>query len=244
MTKIVHPYAHRLGIIRDWKSRWFAADPRKYREFLRVDASIRALLMKRFKSAHVSGIEIERSQKALRVAIHTARPGMVIGRSGESATKIKKDVIQMLKSMGLMSVPTLALDIVEIRSPEANAAVVAAMVVESLEKRMPFRRVLKQTIEKVMANREVLGVRIQVSGMLGAGSMSRVENLKKGRIPLQTIRADVDYAHDEANLPLGKIGVKAWIYRGDIFADRSATKDTRGAMHDHRPQRRAPQVTN
>lgn len=240
MTKIVHPYAHRLGVIRDWKSRWFAADPKKYREFLRVDASIRAMLMKRLKSAHVSGVEIERSQKALRVQIHTARPGMVIGRSGESATKLKKDLVQMLRSMHLSSVPTLALDIVEIRSPESNSAVVAAMVVEGMEKRMPFRRVMKQTIDKVMANREVLGVRIQVSGMLGAGSMSRTENLKKGRIPLQTIRADVDYAHDEANLPLGKIGVKVWIYRGDIFADRKASTEPRGRVEDRRPIRRTP----
>ena len=243
MTKIVHPYAHRLGVIRDWKSRWFAADPKKYREFLRVDASIRALLMRRLKGSHVSGIEIERSQKALRVAIHTARPGMVIGRSGESATKLKKDLVQMLKSMKLSSVPTLALDIVEIRTPESNAAVVAAMVIEGLEKRMPFRRVLKQTIDKVMANREVQGVRIQVSGMLGAGSMSRTENLKKGRIPLQTIRSDIDYAHDEANLPLGKIGIKVWIYRGDIFNDRksvAASTEPRGAMHDRRPMTRRP----
>lgn len=244
MTKIVHPYAMRLGVIRDWKSRWFAADPKKYREFLRVDAAIRAMLLKRLKTAHVSGVEIERSQKALRVQIHTARPGMVIGRSGESATKLKKDLVQMLRSMQLSSVPTLALDIVEIRSPEANAAVVAAMVVEGLEKRMPFRRVMKQTIDKVMANREVLGVRIQVSGMLGAGSMSRTENLKKGRIPLQTIRSDIDYAHDEANLPLGKIGVKVWIYRGDIFADRKGSEVQRGRVEDRRPQRRAPRPTN
>lgn len=242
MTKIVHPYAHRLGVIRDWKSRWFAADPKKYREFLRVDASIRALLMKRLKSAHVSGVEIERSQKALRVQIHTARPGMVIGRSGESATKLKKDLVQMLRSMHLTSVPTLALDIVEIRSPEANAAVVGAMVVEGLEKRMPFRRVMKQTIDKVMANREVQGVRIQVSGMLGSGSMSRTENLKKGRIPLQTIRSDIDYAHDEANLPLGKIGVKVWIYRGDIFADRKGSTTPSGRVEDSRPPRRAPRA--
>lgn len=244
MTKIVHPYAHRLGVIRDWKSRWFAADPKKYREFLRVDAAIRAMLMKRLRSAHVSGIEIERSQKALRVQIHTARPGMVIGRSGESATKMKKDLVQMLRSMHLSSVPTLALDIVEIRSPETNAAVVAAMVVEGLEKRMPFRRVMKQTIDKVMANREVQGVRIQVSGMLGAGSMSRTENLKKGRIPLQTIRSDIDYAHDEANLPLGKIGIKVWIYRGDIFADRKGGEAPRGRVEDRRRERRAPRSTN
>ena len=240
MTKIVHPYAHRLGIIRDWKSRWFAADPKKYREFLRVDAAIRKMLATRLKSAHVAQIEIERSQKALRVAIHTARPGMVIGRSGESATKLKKDLVQALKSMHLTSVPSLSLDIVEIRTPESNAAIVAAMVVEGLEKRMPFRRVMKQTIDKVMANREVQGVRIQVSGMLGAGSMSRTENLKKGRVPLQTFRSDVDYAHDEANLPLGKIGIKVWIYRGEIFTDRAVAQAPKGAMHDSRPQRRAP----
>lgn len=240
MTKIVHPYAHRLGILRDWKSRWFAADPKKYREFLRVDAQIRKMLAKRLRGSYVSHIEIERSQKTLRVAIHTARPGMVIGRSGESATKLKKDLVSMLRSMKLSSVPSLSLDIIEIRAPESNAAVVAAMVVEGLEKRMPFRRVLKQTIDKVMANREVQGVRIQVSGMLGAGSMSRTENLKKGRVPLQTFRSDVDYAHDEANLPLGKIGVKAWIYRGDIFADRKVSTEPRAGMADRRPVRRAP----
>lgn len=239
MTKIVHPYAHRLGIIRDWKSRWFAADPKKYREFLRVDAAIRSYLLKRLKGAHVSHIEVERSQKALRIAINTARPGMVIGRSGENATKLKKDLTQIMKSLKLTSVPSLSLDIVEIRTPESNAAVVAAMVVESLEKRMPFRRVLKQTIDKVMANREVQGVRIQVSGMLGAGSMSRTESLKKGRIPLQTMRSDIDYAHDEANLPLGKIGIKVWIYKGDIFAGRRAQgAEPRGTMTDTRATRR------
>lgn len=241
MTKIVHPYAHRLGVIRDWKSRWFAADPKKYREFLRVDAAIRALIMRRLKTAQVAGVEIERSQKSLRVQIHTARPGMVIGRSGDSATKLKKDLVSMLRSMQLSSVPALTLDIVEIRSPETNAAVIAAMVVESLEKRMPFRRVLKQTIDKVMANREVQGVRVQVSGMLGAGSMSRTEALKKGRIPLQTIRSDIDYAHDEANLPLGKIGVKVWLYRGDIFADRKGA-EPRGRVEDARRERRAPRT--
>lgn len=221
MTKIVHPYAHRLGILRDWQSRWFAGSAKKNREFIRTDAMIRQFLSKRLRGSYVSHVEIERSQKDLRVQIHTARPGMVIGRSGESATKLKKDLHQMLKSMQLSSVPALHLDIIEVRSPESNAAIVAGMVVESLEKRMPFRRVLKQTIDKVMANRDVKGVRIGVSGMLGSGSMSRTEELKKGRIPLQTFRADIDYAQVAANLPLGKIGVKVWIYRGDVFADDS-----------------------
>jgi small subunit ribosomal protein S3 len=222
MTKIVHPYAHRLGIIRDWKSRWFPAGAKKNREFIRTDAAVRNFLAKRLRGSYVSHVEIERSQKDLRVQIHTARPGMVIGRSGEGATKLKKDLSQLLKGMRLTEVPQLRLDIIEVRSPESNAAIVASMVVESMEKRLPFRRVLKQTIEKAMANRDVKGVRIALSGMLGAASMSRKEELKKGRIPLQTFRADIDYAQDEAHLPLGTIGVKVWIYRGDIFEDRAS----------------------
>ncbi len=221
MTKIVHPYAHRLGILRDWRSRWFAGNAKKNREFIRTDAMIRNFLAKRLRGNYVSHVEIERSQKDLRVQIHTARPGMVIGRSGENATKLKKDLTQLLKSMHLSSVPQLHLDIIEVRSPESNAAIITGMVVESLEKRLPFRRVLKQTIDKAMANRDVKGVRIALSGMLGAASMSRKEELKKGRIPLQTFRADIDYAQGEANLPLGKIGVKVWIYRGEVFEERA-----------------------
>jgi len=219
MSKIVHPYAHRLGVIRDWKSRWFAGSAKKTREFVRTDAAIRKFLAKRLRGMYISHIELERSQKDLRVQVHTGRPGMVIGRSGESATKLKKDLSQLLKTLKLASVPQLHLDIIEVRSPESNAAIVAAMVVEGLEKRLPFRRVMKQMIEKVMANRDVKGVKIAVSGMLGAASMSRREELRKGRIPLQTIRADIDYAHDEASLPLGKIGVTVWVYKGDVFND-------------------------
>lgn len=221
MSKIVHPYAHRLGIIRDWRSRWYAGSAKKMREFVKTDSAIRNFLSKRLKGNYVSHVEIERSQKDLRVQIHTARPGMIIGRSGESATKLKKDLTQLLKTLKLSNVPQTHLDIIEVRSPESNAQIVAAMVVEGLEKRMPFRRVMKQTIDKVMANRDVKGVRIAVSGMLGAASMSRKEELKKGRIPLQTFRADIDYAHDEAQLPLGTIGVTVWIYKGDIFAERT-----------------------
>ena len=121
--------------------------------------------------------------------------------------------------------PEIKLDIEEIRSPESNAAIVAYMVAESLEKRLAFRRVLKQTIEKVMANRDVLGVRIQLGGMLGGGSMSRTEQLKKGRIPLQTFRSDIDFARERANLPLGVIGIKVWIYKGEVFADKASQKD-------------------
>jgi small subunit ribosomal protein S3 len=148
--------------------------------------------------------------------IKTSRPGIIIGRSGEGSTKLRNKIAEFLKRRGL-AVPELKLDIEEIRSPESNAAIVAYMVAESLEKRMPFRRVLKQTIEKVMANRDVKGVRIGLAGMLGGGSMSRREELRKGRVPLQTFRSDIDYAKERANLPLGVIGIKVWIYRGEVF---------------------------
>lgn len=220
MTHTVHPYAHRLGILRDWKSRWFTASPKKYRAYVAADAAIRALLAKRLRGNYVSHVDIERSQKDIRISIHTARPGMVIGRSGENAVKLKNELSALLKKLSPAERLALHVDILEIRQPESNAAVVAAMVIEGLEKRLPFRRVMKQTIDKVMANRDVMGVKVGLSGMLGGGSMSRSEVLKRGRIPLQTFRANIDYANDEAHLPLGKIGVKVWIYRGDVFEER------------------------
>jgi small subunit ribosomal protein S3 len=215
MSKVINPFSHRLGILRDWRHRWFA-EGAVYRENLKGDMLLREFLLKELRGMYVGGLEIERG-KALRVIIKTSRPGLLIGRSGEGSTKIRNSIAAFLRKHKL-PVPELKLDIEEIRSPESNAAIVAYMVVESLEKRLPFRRVLKQTIEKVMANRDVKGVRIVISGMLGAGSMSRTEGLKKGRIPLQTFRADVDYARERANLPLGVIGIKVWIYKGDIFA--------------------------
>lgn len=215
MSKVVHPYAHRLGILRDWRHRWFA-EGAEYVQNLKGDILLREFLLKQLRGMYVGALEIERN-KVLRVVIKTSRPGLIIGRSGEGSTKIRNSIQQFLTKQKL-PVPEIKLDIEEIRSPESSAAIVAQMVVESLEKRMAFRRVLKQTVEKVMANRDVKGVRIQVGGMLGAGSMSRTETLKKGRIPLQTFRADVDFARDRANLPLGVIGVKVWIYKGDIFA--------------------------
>ncbi|MDZ4226463.1 MAG: 30S ribosomal protein S3, partial [Patescibacteria group bacterium] len=143
----------------------------------------------------------------------------IIGRSGEGSTKLKNSIVAFLHKIKA-PVPEIKLDIEEIRSPESSAAIVAYMVAEGLEKRLPFRRVLKQTIEKVMANREVKGVRIGLAGMLGGGSMSRREELKKGQIPLQTFRSDIDFARERANLPLGVIGVKVWIYKGEVFAEK------------------------
>jgi len=229
MTHIVHPYAHRLGIIRDWKSRWFAGDKASFRENIKVDETIRRFLAKRLRGTFTSGVEIERSQSELRIIISTARPGLVIGRSGENAAKLRAELTAVAKKASKNALPAgkqVKLDINEVRQPETDAAVVAFMVAEGLEKRMPFRRVLKQTVEKVIAAREVEGVRIAISGRLGGAEMSRKEELKKGRIPLQTFRADIDFAHEQAYLPYGVIGIKVWIYRGNVYQD----KKTRVAM--------------
>lgn len=222
MSKVVNPFAHRLGIIHDWRHRWFATGP-KFQEYLKADILLRQFLQKELRGMYIGGIELERNDKILRVKISTSRPGIIIGRSGEGSTKLKNKITEFLNRRKLNS-PEIKLDIEEIRSPESNSAIVAYMIAEGLEKRLPFRRVLKQTVEKVMANRDVKGVRIALGGMLGGGSMSRTEELKKGRVPLQTFRSNIDYAKERANLPLGVIGIKVWIYKGEVFADKVKDK--------------------
>src|SRR3989344_7771603 len=216
MTHTVHPYSHRLGILRDWKSRWFSPKA-TYKTNLRGDVLIRQFLEKKLKGFFVADIEIERSAKALRVIVSSSRPGMIIGRQGDGAELLRKEIKKLLEKHGLLdSKVDLKLDIKEVKSAESNAAIVAQMVADALEKRLPFRRAMKQTLEKVMANRDVLGAKIVLSGMIGGG-MARTETQKKGRIPLQTFRADVDYAQGVAHMPLGTVGVKVWIYKGDVF---------------------------
>ncbi|MBI2004860.1 30S ribosomal protein S3 [Patescibacteria group bacterium] len=222
MSKVVNPYAHRLGILRDWRHRWFATGP-KYQQYLKEDILLREFLLKELRTMYIGGLEMERGENTLRIIVKTSRPGLIIGRSGEGSTRLRNLIVAFLRKKG-GEVPELKLDIEEIRNPESNAAIVAYMVAEGLEKRLPFRRVLKQTIEKVMANRDVKGVRIGVAGMLGTGSMSRTEELKKGQIPLQTLRSDINYARERANLPLGVIGIKVWIYHGAVFAEKGKDK--------------------
>ena len=216
MSHTVHPYAHRLGIIRDWKSRWFSLDS-KYKEFLRCDITVREFLEKKLRGMYVSGVDLERSQKTFRIVIKTSRPGMIIGKSGEGAVKLKNEILKVLQRAKVLTTQELKLDIEEIRSPESNSAIVAQMIAEGLEKRMPFRRVMKQTIEKVMANRDVKGVKIYLGGRLGGADMARSEELKKGQVPLQTFRADIDFARDKAHMTYGDIGIKVWIYKGEVF---------------------------
>ncbi|NCN07997.1 30S ribosomal protein S3 [Candidatus Parcubacteria bacterium] len=217
MTHTVHPYSHRLGILRDWKSRWFLPKG-KYQESLKGDILVREYLEKKLKGSFVADIEIERSEKAMRVIVSTSRPGMIIGRQGDGAELLRADIKKLLAKHKLLEEKVdVKLDIKEIKSAESNASIVAQMVVEGLEKRLAFRRVMKQMLEKVMANRDVLGVRILLAGRLGGATMSRTEDRKLGRIPLQTLRADVDYSSTKAVMPYGTIGVKVWIYKGDIF---------------------------
>jgi small subunit ribosomal protein S3 len=217
MSHTVHPYAHRLGILRDWKSRWFGVDA-KYRQFLKGDVLIRQYLEKKLLDFFVADIEIERSKNAIRIIIKTSRPGMIIGRNGEGMDKLKKELKSfMIKNKIFDKDIETKIEVDEIRSPESNAKLVGLMVRDALQKRMPFRRVLKQTIEKVMANRDVKGVRIRIGGRLNGADMARTEELKKGQIPLQTLRADIDFARVRASIPQGDLGIKVWIYRGEIF---------------------------
>ena len=209
MSHSVHPYAFRIGILRDWKSRWF--QNKNFAKFLQQDVELREWLMKKLRAQMVAGVEIERSRNTMTVFVKTPRPGLIIGRGGEGIEKLRREIQLRL------GVKDLKVTIEEIRNPYSDAHVVARLVVQDLEKRLPFRRALKQNIEKVMTSGGAKGVRIQVSGRLDGSEMGRVEWLKRGMIPLQTLRADVDFSRDRAQLPYGTIGVRVWIYRGEVF---------------------------
>jgi small subunit ribosomal protein S3 len=216
MSHTVHPYSHRLGIIRDWKSKWFALHS-DYRNNLKADILIRGFLAKRLKGMHIDSVDVERGSKTTRIIVKTARPGMIIGRSGDGSVKLRNDIVKTLKRENIVLPQDFKLDIEEVRSPEASAPIVAEMIAEGLEKRVPFRRVMKQMVEKVMSNREVQGIKIYIGGRLGGADMARSETLKKGRIPLQTLRADIDYGTTRATIPQGDLGIKVWIYKGEVF---------------------------
>ncbi len=195
---------------------------------------MREFLEKKLRGSHVSEIVMERNDKTWKILIKTARPGLIIGRSGEGAVKLKNDVMSKLARWKMKHPKDIKIDIEEVRSPESNAAIVGQMTAEGLEKRMPFKRVIKQLLEKVMANRDVKGARIELSGRLGGADMSRREFVKAGNIPLQTIRADVDFAREKAYLPYGVIGIQVWIYKGEVFAEKAkavVAPKAQGAHH-------------
>lgn len=234
MTHRVHPYVFRIGETTTWKSRWF--NLKKFRTYLKEDVLLREWLWKRLSGVHVSSIEIERFPNTMSLVIKTSRPGILIGRGGEGIVKLKKDIEKKIRSIwkwprGLEATlgekRELKLTIEEVRSPETDARIVATEIKEDIERRVRFRRILKQTIERVMAHKEVKGVKVMLSGRLDGSEMARVEWLKKGRIPLQTLRADVDYALVEAHTTYGVIGIKVWIYKGDVFDKEEDKQESR-----------------
>src|SRR3989338_537634 len=234
MSHISHPYAVRIGILRTWRSRWFS--DKEYRSLLREDLAIRDFLQKRLRGMAVDSVEIERTPLALSIVIKTARPGLLIGRGGEGAEKLKNQNYQILaKTRGDIAMtrkPRIQQDntggkrrrqsdmrlvIEEVKIPEAHAKIMVEQIAQDLEKRLPFRRVIKQNFSKMSSSKEVFGAKIVLSGRLDGSEMARREWLKSGRIPLQTLRADIDFARGRATLPYGDIGIKVWIYKGDVF---------------------------
>ena len=217
MGQKVNPYGFRLGITTDWKSRWF--EERNYREFVVEDWKIRDYLMTQLEAAAVSRIEVERTRDRLRVDIHTARPGIVIGRRGAEADRLKKHLEELT---GLQN--RIQLNIQEIKQPELDAALIAQGICDQLVRRVAFRRAMKraiQTVQKAGAQ----GIKVQCSGRLGGSEMSRKEQYREGRVPLHTLRADIDYGFREARTTSGRVGVKVWIYKGDILPYKVSIED-------------------
>ncbi len=213
MGQKVHPRAFRLGVIGSWNAKWFAG--RNYSRLLREDVTIRSYLNKRLRDAGIAGVEIERSSNGLIVTVHTSRPGMVIGRGGAGADKLKQELLRLIASGQKKT--NLKLNIQEVQNPDQNAQVVVRSVVDQIEKRLPFRRVLKHTVDQVMRS-GALGVKVMLAGRLNGAEIARTEKLSRGTIPLQTLRADVDFGRGAAHTTYGQIGVKVWIYRGQVFA--------------------------
>lgn len=214
MTHTSHPFSSRLGIIRNWRSRWFSRHD--FQKFLKEDIEIRSFLGKRFKGMFVDSVEIERSPGNITLTIKTARPGILIGRGGEGIEKIKTELQKFIKREKTQKT-ALKINVEEIKSPESHANVMVEQIAQDLEKRLPFRRVLKQNLSKMAFFKGVLGAKIALAGRLDGSEMARREWLRHGRIPLQTLRADIDFAKGRAHLPYGDIGIKVWVYRGDIF---------------------------
>lgn len=208
MGQKVHPTGIRLGIVKKHTSIWFA-EGRNYAEYLLVDLQVRAYIRKQLASASVSRIDIERPAQTARITIHTARPGIVIGKKGEDVEVMRNTLI---KKMGV----PVHINIEEIRKPDLDAQLVADSVSQQLERRVMFRRAMKRAVQNAM-RQGAEGIRIQVGGRLGGAEIARTEWYREGRVPLHTLRADIDYATSEANTTYGIIGVKVWIFKGEIL---------------------------
>ena len=210
MGQKTSPTSFRIGINKDWPSRWFGF--RKYKEYLKDDVAVRNFLNKKLKNMAVDRIEFERGTDSMNIFIYTARPGLIIGRGGTGAEELKLSVRKLLKKkIGVR------IEIQEVKNPEASASITAESITDQIEKRMPYRRIMKQTIFKTMSNRDVKGVKIQISGRLDGAEIARSEHLEEGSLPLQTLRADIDFAKSRAITTYGTVGIKVWIYKGEVF---------------------------
>lgn len=213
MGQKVHPYGFRLGITKNWKSRWFAI--KDYANLVQEDRKIRELVMKQLFLAGVADVEIERKSNQVEITIHTAKPGMVVGRGGRNIEELRQKIFTTTKRKVQMNVQ-------EIKSVETNAQLISEGAAIQLEKRVAFRRVMKQAIQRAMQN-GAQGIKIMVSGRLGGAEIARTEWLREGRIPLHTLRADIEYGFREANTVMGIIGVKVWIYKGENLSKTLST---------------------
>lgn len=214
MGQKVHPYGLRLGVIRDWQGRWYA-NKREYADLLHEDLRIREHVKDRFFTAGISRVEIERAANRVKLIIHAARPGMVIGRGGQEVDRLRKD---LEKETGRQ----IQVNILEIKTPELDAQLVAENIAFQLERRIAFRRAMRQAMQRTM-RMGAQGIKVMMSGRLGGAEIARTEWAPEGSIPLQTLRADVDYGFSEAKTTYGRIGVKVWIYKGEILPERPAT---------------------
>ncbi len=216
MGQKVNPYGFRLGVITDWKSRWFS--DREYKRYVIEDWKIRDDLMRQLPHAAISRIEIERTRDRLRVDVHTARPGIVIGRRGAEADRLRGRLAKLTGDNRVQ------LNIQEIKQPELDAALIAQGVADQLAGRVNFRRAMKRAVQNAQ-KAGVLGIRVQCSGRLNGAEMSRTEWYREGRVPLHTLRADIDYGLREAHTTYGRIGVKVWLYKGDILPYKTSSDD-------------------
>ncbi len=229
MGQKVHPHGFRLGISTDFTSRWFADSAKvgqRYRDYVQEDVAIRRLMARGMERAGISKVEIERTRERVRVDIYTARPGIVIGRRGAEADRIRTELETFTGKQ-------VQLNILEVKNPEVDAQLVAQGVAEQLSSRVSFRRAMRKAMQSAMKS-GAKGIRIQVSGRLGGAEMSRTEFYREGRVPLHTLRADIDYGLYEARTTFGRIGVKVWIYHGEVSTDR-AEREAQQAARLARP---------
>ncbi|NLK07783.1 MAG: 30S ribosomal protein S3 [Firmicutes bacterium] len=214
MGQKINPISLRVGIIRDWESRWYA-DNRNYAEFLHEDLALREKIKERFYTAGISSVEIERAANRLKITVHTARPGMVIGRGGAEVDSLRKEIEAETGRQ-------CQINIVEVKVPEIDAQLVAENIAFQLERRVSFRRAMRQAQQRAMRF-GAEGIKIAVSGRLGGAEIARMEWTPEGSIPLHTLRADIDYGFTEAATTYGRIGVKVWIYKGEVLPDKEKT---------------------